>query len=427
MSSRSWVGAALLGWVVTRALVVWLLRGPHQWVAGDLAYYLRSITGLSEAGLAQTLVEYPLPGVAVVAAPWLLVGPPATPQAYGEAVLVLSLLADAAFTVMLARSARPRPRAGVVVWLLAVPLLGATAYARFDLVPGLLAGAALLLLADRPRLAAALAAVATGIKLWPAFVLPALAVPGRSRRGVTASVVVVGALLTGTTAAVAGWRRLFSPLTWQAERGLQVESVPATPAMVGRLLAPGDYEVVLAEHHAYEVLGPGVEGLLDASTVLSALAAVGMLALWATALRHGARITTETVSWLALAAVGLFVVTSKVLSPQYLLWLLPLGAVAAGVSRTRAPLAWAALLLVATAGTQLVFPELYGSLVGRGEHLGAAVLALAGRNLVLVALVGWACAAAARGVTVAARSSANLPDPRGTTSAAAAGERPTGT
>ena len=423
MSSRSWAGVVLLGWVATRALVVWLLRGPHQWVAGDLAYYLRSITGLSETGLAQTLVEYPLPGVAVVAAPWLLVGPPG----YGEAVLVLSLLADAVFTVMLARSARSRARAGVVVWLLAVPLVGATAYARFDLVPGLLAGAALLLLTHRPRLAAALAAVATGVKLWPAFVLPALAAPTRSRRAVTATVVAVGALLAGFTVAVAGWRRLFSPLTWQAERGLQVESVPATPAMVGRWLVPGHYEVALSEHHAYEVVGPGVEGLLAASTVLSVLAAGGMLVLWATAFRHGGTITPETVSWLALAAVGLFVVTSKVLSPQYLLWLLPLGAVAAGVSRSRAPVVWAALLLVATAGTQLVFPTLYGSLVGRGEHLAAAVLALAGRNFLLVGLVGWACAAATRGVTAAARSSATLRGRRGGTSGAADAQRPTRT
>jgi hypothetical protein len=240
-------------------------------------------------------------------------------------------------------------------------------------------------------------------------------------------VVAVGALLAGTTVAVPGWRRLLSPLTWQAERGLQVESVPATPAMLGRLLAPGDYQVVLSEHHAYEVLGPGVEALLAASSVLSLLAGVGLLALWTVAFRHGAGITTETVSWLALAAVGLFVVTSRVLSPQYLLWLLPLGAVAAGLSRRRAPLAWAALLLVATAGTQLVFPELYGSLVGRGERVGAAVLALAVRNLLLVVLVGWACAAAARGVTVAARPSANLPGQRGTTSAAAVQERPTRT
>jgi hypothetical protein len=172
---------------------------------------------------------------------------------------------------------------------------------------------------------------------------------------------------------VAGWVRLVSPLTWQAERGLQIEAVAATPAMVGWVFRPERYEIAFTEHHAYEVVGPGTGGLLTASTVLSLMAVAIMVALWVLAFRHGHGLTSETVSWLALAAVGLFVVTSKVLSPQYLLWLLPLAAAAAGLSRGRALVVWSAGLLVVTAATQVVFPELYGEDPPRGKsRLGGA-------------------------------------------------------
>ncbi len=420
---RYWPVAYLLAWVAGRALVVWLLDGRHGWVDGDLRYFAHSLTALPDAGLAHTLVEYPLPGVVVVAVPWLVAGLVGTTDAYDGVVTALSLLGDAAFTVLLARTGLPRRRAALVVWLLAVPLLGATTYARFDLVPGLLAGAALLLLRARPRLAATLAALATGFKLWPALVLPALAAPGRSRRPVVTVVVGVGVLLAGASVVLAGWGRLFTPLAWQSERGLQIEAVAATPAMVGWALAPGSYEIAFTRHNAYEVFGPGTGGLVTVSAVATMLAVAVLLGLWLLAFRHGRALSAETVSWLALAAVGLFVVTGKVLSPQYLLWLLPLAAAAAGLSRERALVAWAAGLLVATAATQVVFPELYGQLTHRGEHAGWAVLALTVRNLLLAGLVGWAVVASVRGVSAAARSSASRPVRSGT-STAPAGEAP---
>lgn len=424
---RYWPVAFVLAWVAGRVLVVWLLQGRHDWVEGDLQYFRHSLVALPDDGLARTLVEYPLPGVVVVAVPWVLVTLLGVPESYADAVLVLALLGDAAFTVLLARLARPRRGAALTVWLLAVPLLGATTYARFDLVPGLLIGASLLLLAGRPRVAAGLAALATGFKLWPAFVLPALAAPERFRRSVLTVVVAVGVILAGASVALAGWARLFSPLTWQAARGLQIEAVAATPAMVGWVFAPERYEIAFTEHNAFEVVGPGTDGLLAVSAVLSLLGAAALLALWVAAFRHGRGLTIETVSWLALAAVGLFVVTSKVLSPQYLLWLLPLAAAAAGLARGRALVVWSAMLLVVTAATQVVFPELYGQLTHRGEHAGWAVLALTVRNVLLLALVGWAVVAAARGVSEAGRSSASRPDRAGTSTAPAGGDPPTPT
>ena len=113
--------------------------------------------------------------------------------------------------------------------------------------------------------------MATALKLWPVLVLPALAACPAVRRLVLVVVAAVGALLAGATVVLAGWSRLVSPLTWQGERGLQVESVPATPAMLGWVLAPERFTVSFSAYNAFEVTGPGVGALLAAAEVAALL------------------------------------------------------------------------------------------------------------------------------------------------------------
>lgn len=402
-----------LAWLLTRATVVWLLAGRHHWVQGDLDYFATGMAAVPDQGLAQTLVEYPLPGVLVVALPWLLGLAAGLPDSYAALVVALSVSADAAFTLLLLRSRAPGRAAGLVVWLLAVPLLGATAYARFDLVPGLLAGVALLTVAAHPRLAAGAAAVATALKLWPALLLPALAARRSSRNALVSVVVITGGGLAVASAVAAGLERLVSPLVWQADRGLQIESVAATPAMVAWALRPGSYEIAYAEHNAFEVTGPGTDLLLRAADLAPLVAGAALVVLWVAAWRPAREVPVAAVAWMSLAAVSLFLVTSKVLSPQYLLWVLPLAAVTVAVTGSRGPRVWATVLLVATALTQLVFPELYVNLTRALELSGLAVLVLAVRNGVLVVLAGWALAAAWCEVSAAGRSSATRPGRRG--------------
>jgi hypothetical protein len=400
----------VLAWLASRGLVVWLLLGRHAWVTGDVGYFATSLAAVPQVGLAATLVEYPLPGVVVVAAPWLLAGWLGAPDAYAETVLAFSLAADAAFALLLGRQRGPGRRAALGVWLLAVPLLGATVYARFDLVPGLLAATGLLLLPSRPRLAAAAAGLATGLKLWPALLLPALAAPTRRRRGVVTVVAAVGVLLAGTTVAVAGWGRLLSPLTWQAERGLQIESVPATAAMVAWAASSGaSHRVGYGEHNAFEVTGPGVPQLLLASEVLSLLLVPALVWLWSLAWRRGALLQVDAVVWLGLASVAAFMATSKVLSPQYLLWLLPSAAAGLPIATTTSAAlrTWSAVLLVTAGATQLVFPERYADLVQPTPGSGAVVLVLVVRNVLLVWLVWRAATVALRELSAASTRSAS--------------------
>jgi hypothetical protein len=389
LRSSSRVLGWLLLWAVTRAFVLWQLQGPHGWVSGDVAYFDASLSRLAEQGPATVLVEYPLPGVALVALPWLLTGAGGNPEAYADMVVAFALVTDIAFGLLLARLAGPTGRrTALLAWLAAVPLLGATAYARFDLVPGILAGAGLLLLGRAPRLAAGAAATATGLKLWPALMLPALAAPTRARRGVLLVVVSVGALLAGVSVGLAGWARLVSPLSWQADRGLQIEAVLATPAMVGWALAPERFSVAYGPFNAFEVTGPGVGLLTAASGLLSVLLVPALGLLWARAWRRGEALGVDDVAWLVLAAVAAFMVTSKVLSPQYLLWLLPAAAAAlAVVGPQRRLRRWTVVLLVATGLTQLVFPVWYAGVVAPQPWSPWVVLVLAVRNLLLVWLL----------------------------------------
>ena len=389
-----WVSMALV-WLLSRALVLWLFFGPHGWVTGDTAYFADSLARVPDVGLQRTLVEYPLPGVALVALPWLAARGLGAPDVYSEVVLALALATDAAFTVLLRRFAAGRS-AAVWAWLLAVPLLGATTYARFDLVPGVLAGTAVLLLGPFPRIAGMAVAAATGLKLWPALLLPALAARQRERRRLVGVVAAIGAVLFVGSVVLAGWARLVSPLAWQADRGLQIESVLATPVMLAWAVEPGPHVVGYSEFNAFEITGPGVAALLVAGTVSTVLIAIGLILLWVRAWHRADTLTHDGVVWLGLAAVTAFMVSSRVLSPQYLLWLLPLAAAGLAVVRTARGLRrlrrWVTVLLVTTLATQLVFPVFYGNLTVHTEDSYGVVLLVAARNVALV----WLLVEAAR-------------------------------
>jgi hypothetical protein len=390
------LGTVALAWIATRALLVWLLLGPQEWVSGDVSYFDASLAGIAGSGLAGTLVEYPVPAVGVLALPWVVAQAVGADAAYGVLLMVAAGTTDLAFTILLARADRRWPP--VLVWLVGVPLLGVTAYARFDLLPGVLCGAAVLLVARHPRSSSALVAVATGVKLWPVLAVPALLAVSRPRRAAVAVLVGTGLALAGVSAVLGGWGRLLSPLTYQSDRGLQIESVLATPAMLGWWVDPGRWVIAYAPSKSFEVTGPAVGVLLAAST-LATLAYVVALGLgWGRLWQLRDVVSGRTAVWLVLAAVTGFVVVGKVLSPQYLLWLLPVAAAGLAVADSRALRAWTLGLLLAAGLTQVVFPGYYGEITLAGDRAGLPILALAARNTVMVLLLVTASAAAWRGL-----------------------------
>ena len=131
----------------------------------------------------------------------------------------------------------------------------------------------------------------------------------------------------------------------------------------------------------------GLDG--GAADVVAALSTLALLLSAALILRLAARRPTRDGLVLAALAITLaFVVFSKVLSPQYVIWLLPLAAVAAGHGHRLAP----ALVAAASLTTQLWFPANYFDVVY--QHAWAVVAVGVRNALLLAALVATARALA---------------------------------
>ena len=212
-------------------------------------------------------------------------------------------------------------------------------------------------------------------KLVPALaVLPLVFAGRRIGRGLWVFAAV--AALFFVPALVFGGGGFVGSFAYHAERGLQVESVGASV-----LMAFGLVEGVVFEFGAFEARGAGA-GL---AAVLSLPVTVVLLGV--TVLVVYRRVGAGAVGaagfprWAA-ALILAFMLGSKVLSPQYEIWLLPLVPLCAG------GLAGAGLCLLFLASCGLttgVFPLHYADLLN-GQSPGPELLL--GRNALLAAL--WA-------------------------------------
>ena len=250
-----------------------------------------------------------------------------------------------------------------------------------------LAGFALLALATRrPAAAGVLAAAGAAVKLWPAALLPGLLVrrerPGRVLAGFAAA----GVVAVGVTLAVGGTTRLLSPLTWQGDRGLQLETVWAVPLLFLRCFDSATWSTPYTQFLAFQVEGPGAGTLLHLSTVATVACALLLCFLWWRSWQAGPA-SPALVGLLAVAAACLLIVPNKTLSPQYLLWIG--GALAAlGATAPDEPLLprLNVLLLAGCGLTQILYPIGYGMLTGPNWSNAIGATLLLARNGILVAI-----------------------------------------
>lgn len=167
-------------------------------------------------------------------------------------------------------------------------------------------------------------------------------------------------------------------LSYQSERGTEVESMGAMVFHVARHFGwEGEARM---NYGSMEFLGPYVSWVSSGAMVLTFLA-FGWLAWWRFKAR---RFSSSTTADAAFVAVLLFTVTSRVISPQYMIWLFGLAAVCLAYrsSSMRRP---AHLVLWATAVTQFEFPVWFFH-VTQSDPLGIGVLFLRNGLLVVAAL-----------------------------------------
>ena len=210
--------------------------------------------------------------------------------------------------------------------------------------------------------------------------------------------VVVGFGLALISLVFGGWSRLISPLTWQSDRGLQVESIWATPLMVARALSPDRWIIEMSQYQAYEVFGPGVDGWVGVSSIATLVGLALIILLTVRAFRQDGS-TPVAIGFVVLATVAIMIVTNKTLSPQYLLWLGGPMATLLILQRHAAPdevkliRRIAGQLLVLALLTQLVYPVFYSGYLGHHGHamiiISTVVTTI--RNVALVAFTVEVC------------------------------------
>jgi hypothetical protein len=252
----------------------------------------------------------------------------------------------------------------------AVPL----ALARFDLVPALLVLAAGLA-RERARSAtwSALLATGTAVKAFPLLLYPALLRGERNPVRVAAGASVP--LVAAAAIVLAFGDEFGSAISYHAERSLQVETVAATPFELAHLLGAGASSEFGAG--SFNLVASGADAARAASLVLL-VAGYGLVlwAGWRRPERPGGHLE------LATALLAVTVALSPVLSPQFLLWLLPISAAAYGLGRENA------VLLIALVLTQLSLQHYAEAIDGLQPEF---VWRIAARNLALVAYAFLVC------------------------------------
>jgi hypothetical protein len=388
--------AIVIGWLATRLLMLLILAGFERFVVGDVFYYHRKINALFTAGLDRTFYEYPTPVVWIL---WLPYGASLGSRVgYLVAFVVFMLALDAVFCYALWRATGRRHDSAVDFWLIFVPLIGPLAYLRFDMLPAVLAGGALLAARRKPWVTGALTGLGAAIKLWPALLIGAFMSYRADRRPAGVAFVIVGFGLALISLIFGGWSRLISPLTWQSDRGLQIESIWATPLMLARAARPDHWIVDISQYQAYEIFGPGVDVWVMISSVATVLGLAVIILLTIRAFRHDGS-TPAAIGFVVLATVAIMTITNKTLSPQYLLWVGgPMAALLAYRPQARsdeqpAICRIAGQVLILALLTQLVYPLFYDSYLGRHGQamIIVSTIVTAIRNLALVAFTVEVC------------------------------------
>ncbi len=392
--------------LVTAALIKPL--APAHW--GDWRIYERYSRNLLRGDLpgASFAMEYPPAALVPLTLPRLVLpgGADAPPGAYHRSLFAFNLLWAALATVAVARTAsaiagddRAGLRAAAATSMLVVASSLILPF-RYDAFPMMLAAFAVMCaVTRRPTWAGLWLGLGIAAKLYPVVFVPAVAIyflrAGRNGRRDAARVVVASAvpgLLCLVPYALLRTTAFANFLHYHTLRGLQIESTWAGVVMLAKL-AGVTTATVVHNFGAEHVAGPWADVL---KRIQPPVAAAGLLAATALAWRwmtprraDGSGAAAELPASpgrqlvrACLAVLLVFLLTNKVFSTQFVVWPIPLVAVAPAVDPRlrRLPV----LMFLVTALTMHGFPYDYLGLV----HMNAApVLFLNARNALVAAML----------------------------------------
>ena len=282
-------------------------------------------------------------------------------------------------------------RRALTVYTLSILAIGPLITIRYDMLPAVLVlGALTSFVLGKNKLAWGALALGFSAKLYPLIIAPLFILyhlrHRQYRQLVTGGFTFLAILLLLTLP----WLIIDAPGFWQSltyhmERGLQTESSYATILLVGQALGLTE---VTGEFSfgSWNLVSPLADSLAKASFFISAgfLAVLYSLFGWllwrkpkpAAVKAPAVPESSALILGYSLLAVTVFLLTSKVLSPQFLIWLCPLLPLLKGRFNY---IPWF-LFLTAGALTQYVFPYHYIALELGETH---PVAIMAARNCLL--------------------------------------------
>ena len=391
---RRWaVGLVLVAFVLSRGLAGYVADHPGFYGpnrpdgTGDVNYYDSLTWDMRHSDASpygQTLrMEYP-PG----AIPIMMVPRYVRAVSYRTEFVIFMVLFDVIGLYGLVRIAkRTGSWWGAAVWFVLIPALGPVSYTRLDIVVAVaLVWTIERALAGRWGHVGLLIAAGAAVKLVPALLLPLLFfVAPRDRRRL-----LVGSFTAGIALAVLPFINVLpdmfhSVVDYHTERGVQAESIWGAGMLAAQRL--GDYPVaIVASHRAWDAVAPASDLLKKLSNGASLVVVLGAIAL-AVRTRVG---DLRRATLLIFAAMSLLVGVGRVYSPQYVLWLIALGAVAmAVIPRLAAPAV--GVLAVTTVLAHLEFPVWFWDALFYKEDPALIVLLVRDALTVVIgALAVWA-------------------------------------
>jgi hypothetical protein len=274
-----------------------------------------------------------------------------------------------------------RLAAGVALGALTPLLIGSVILSRFDLFPTMLTIAALAaMLTKRPRTAFFLLGLGVAVKAYPGVMAPIAAVyvwRNYSRREALIGLawfVGVVAVCYIPFVAIAPHGVLWS-LRDQGTRPLQIESAGASLWLAAHQIL-GLHLKLFFSHGSDNLYG---HPPTTAASVMTIVQWMVIVLVWVTFALG--RATRERLVLSSAAAVCAFLFLGRVLSPQYLIWLVPLVMIAPG----RRGFVAVGLLALSMVLTQVWFPQHFLELKEFKPLQSWAVVA---RNTVLLVLLG---------------------------------------
>lgn len=268
---------------------------------------------------------------------------------------------------------------------------------RFDMIVAVFVIASLMFFAEgRSRMSFLMLAIATLLKVVPAVLFPvlliALVAQGRRRDALEGAVLYI---IIGAAVMAVFWLvepdSVTSFLDYNSDRPLQIESVAASFLYPLSMMGVSDMWIQSADEEGSH-LSDNLRGPLpdDVASVLLPVTCIAVLVVWALYAWRESRGPSGGIATMALACLAamlMFLVTNKVFSSQYLLWLVGPVLLVLMTSGRREGRAVLRLTVAVIVFTQLNFAYNVGYLGGGANIDDLGMMILLVRSVVCIALL----------------------------------------